>query len=126
MDIEPYNALLRDCFSNPHHAGEIGGGARAYLDERGLRIRLSARVSNGLITKLRFLAWACPHVIASAELFCRNFEGGSVADIDQFRTEQIMQNLAVPVEKTGRILALEDTIRSLRAAIEDQRLTVQE
>jgi hypothetical protein len=31
-----------------------------------------------------------------------------------------MRDLAVPVEKTGRILVLEDTVRSLGQAIQDR------
>ena len=126
MSDNPYNPMVRECFSDPDHAGHVAGGAEAFFEDQGMRIRLFADVSEGHIRELRFLARGCPHVIAATELFCRQFEGRPATDLEQFATGPIMQDLAVPVEKTGRILGLEDTVRSLRAAIQDQQSTTQE
>lgn len=120
MNIDPYNAVVRAYFDRPEHMGDVGGGAVAFFEDQGMRIRLSAKVVDGKVIKLGFRAWGCPHVIAAAEAFCRQFEGRSVAALEEFKTSQIMRDLAVPVEKTGRILVLEDTVRSLRAAIQDR------
>ena len=126
MNVSPYNSAVRACFGNPDHAGEAAGGIVAFFEDQGMRIRLSANVRNSTITELRFLAWGCPHVIAAAEVFCRQYEGRPVAELELFETDQIMQYLAVPVEKTGRILVLEDTVRSLRAAIKDRLLSTED
>jgi NifU-like protein involved in Fe-S cluster formation len=123
VNNNPYNSVVRDCFESPDHAGEAAGDIVAFFEDQGMRIRLSANVSKSTITELRFLAWGCPHVIAAAETFCRQYEGRPVADLELFETDQIMQDLAVPVEKTGRILVFEDTVRSLRAAIQDRLLS---
>ncbi len=123
MNNNPYNPAVRDCFGSPDHAGTAAGGIVAFFEDQGMRIRLSANVRNSIITELRFLVWGCPHVIAATETFCRQFEGRPVAELELFETDQIMQDLAVPVEKTGRILVLEDTVRSLRAAIQDRLLS---
>ncbi len=126
MIEDPYNSLVRAHFADPQHQGDVAGRATdlAFFEDQGLRIRLSARVEGGRILALRFKAWGCPHVIAAAEEFCCRYEGQAPAALEEFTTSQIMRDLAVPVEKTGRILVLEDTVRSLRAAIED-RLTSQ-
>ncbi len=126
MSNNPYNPAVRDCFASPDHAGSVKDGAVAFFEDQGMRIRLSANVADGTITELRFLAWGCPHIIAAAERFCRQYEGRPAAELEQFETDQIMQGLAVPVEKTGRILVLEDTVRSLRAAIQDRLSTTQD
>jgi NifU-like protein involved in Fe-S cluster formation len=126
MSENPYNLAVRDCFANPIHVGDVAGGATAYFDDQGMRIRLSAEIIDGSIVELRFRAWACPHVIAAAELFCRQFEGRDAQDLEQFASGPIMRDLAVPAEKTGRILVLEDTVRSLRAAINDRLATKQD
>jgi NifU-like protein involved in Fe-S cluster formation len=126
MSNSPYHSDVLDCFANPAHAGEVAGGAVAFFEDQGLRIRLSANVAENTLTELRFLAWGCPHVIAAAETFCRQFEGRPAVELELFKTDQIMQDLAVPVEKTGRILVLEDTVRSLRAAIQDRLVTTQD
>ena len=126
MSNSPYNSLVRAYFANPDHAGSVAGGAVAYFQDQGMCIRLSAGVTGGTITELRFLAWGCPHVIAATEAFCRKYEGRPVVELERVETAQIMQDLAVPVEKTGRILVLEDTVRSLRAAILDRLSTTQD
>lgn len=126
MSNNPYNPSVRACFANPDHAGKAAGGIVAFFEDQGMRIRLSANVRNSIITELRFLAWGCPHVIAATETFCRQFEGRPVAELELFEIDQIMRDLAVPVEKTGRILVLEDTVRSLRAAIQDRLLSTQD
>ena len=126
MNNNPYNSAVRDCFASPDHAGRAKGDIAAFFEDQGMRIRLSASVQDSTITELRFLAWGCPHVIAASETFCRQYEGRAVTELELFATDQIMQDLAVPVEKTGRILVLEDTVRSLRAAIQDRLTTTQD
>lgn len=123
MSSDPYNSIVRDCFANPVHSGEQPGGPSAYFTDQGMRIRLSAVVLDETLSELRFQAWGCPHVIAASEYFCRQFEGRPVSDLEDFETAHIMRDLAVPIEKTGRIIVLEDTVRSLRAAISDQIAT---
>jgi NifU-like protein involved in Fe-S cluster formation len=120
MSLDPYNSTVREYFAQPDHAGIVENGAIGYFEDQGMRIRLSVEVAHDRLLRLRFQTWGCPHVIAACEAFCRQFEGRPVADLEQFESAQIMRDLAVPVEKTGRILVLEDTVRSLGQAIKDQ------
>ncbi len=113
MSTDPYSPEVRALFDDPAHAGGLDGGFSASVDDQGLRITLSATVENGVISALRFLAWGCPHVIAATEAFCRDFEGRDPAELLEFSATDLMQSLSVPVEKTGRILVLEDAARSL-------------
>jgi hypothetical protein len=78
-----------------------------------VRLSIAATVTGGVIGKLGFRAWGCPHVIAAAEAFCLNYEGRPAADLNSFGAAELMQSLPVPEEKTGRILLLEDAVRSL-------------
>ena len=113
MSEEPYGDRVRALFAAPAHAGVIDGGASVFVDDQGLRIALSADVDRGRVAALRFKAWACPHVIAAAEQVCADFEGRSAAELLEFSAAGLMQSLAVPVEKTGRILVLEDAVIAL-------------
>ncbi|MGI9238525.1 MAG: iron-sulfur cluster assembly scaffold protein [Woeseiaceae bacterium] len=113
MSNDPYSALVREYFAAPAHAGDLDQGAAVSLAEQGVRIRLYGAERDGQIKSLRFQAWGCPHVIAACELFCDRFEGKSIQSLGEFRASDIMQILPVPVEKTGRILVLEDAVRSL-------------
>ncbi len=119
MSGASYNALVREYFAAPQHAGDLEGAAIGYFSDQGMHIRLAATIDGEHITGMRFRAWGCPHVIAAAEATCRRYEGGPVTALEAFDSAQIMQDLAIPIEKTGRILVLEDTVRSLGQAIRD-------
>jgi len=110
---DPYSALVRDSFADTAHAGDLPGGVTADIDAQGVRLRLSATQDKGRIRSLRFRAWGCPHVIAACEWFCSQYEGEPGESLSGFRAADIMRDLSVPVEKTGRILVLEDAVRSL-------------
>ncbi len=126
MSADPYNNRVREYFAETDHCGDIIDGAVGYYEDQGMRVRLSAEVRGESIGRLRFRAWGCPHVIAAAEAVCRRFEGRPVIELEQFESGQIMQDLAVPVEKTGRILGLEDSVRSLGQAIRDRLTNTQD
>jgi NifU-like protein involved in Fe-S cluster formation len=120
MSADPYNSVVRAYFADPQHAGAIPGAAAGYFEDQGIRLKLYAEVAQEQIESMRFEVWGCPHVIAATEAVCRHFEGSKLSELDKFPSAQIMRDLAVPVEKTGRILVVEDTVRSLRAAIHDR------
>ena len=113
MSADPYNAAVRELFAKPAHVGDVDGGESVLVDDQGVRLRLSARASGGTIEAMRFRAWGCPHLIAAAEWLCNHYEGRPITALEEFPRAPIMENLAIPMEKTGRILVLEDTIRSL-------------
>ena len=120
MSTDPYGGKVRELFATPVHAGDVEGGQSVFLDDQDVRIRLAASSEAGTISAMRFQAWGCPHVIAAAETICAGLEGASVADLLEFSTSDLMENLPVPVEKTGRILVLEDAVRSLGRTISDE------
>ena len=62
---------------------------------------------------IRYAVFGCPHLIAAAELVCERFEGQPVEVLADFDPRELIDTLAVPVEKTGRILLLEDAVRAL-------------
>jgi NifU-like protein involved in Fe-S cluster formation len=113
MTTEPYSDHVRQLFADPDHAGDLADAEQVRVDEQGVRIALAARCEAGVVTDLRFRAWGCPHVLAAAESFCRVYEGRPCADLLDFRAAELMQTLPVPTEKFGRILVLEDAVRSL-------------
>ena len=119
MSGDPYSPAVRELFAAPAHVGEVGDGRFAVIDDQGVRLRLSARVADGEIEEMRFRAWGCPHLIAAAEWLCAYYEGRPLAALEDFPHVPIMENLAIPMEKTGRILVLEDTVRSLGQAFGD-------
>jgi len=118
-NYDPYNAETRALFANPAHAGDLQAGpARSALAEvsessAGAKIQLAVGLVDGQIQKCRFRVLGCPHLIAASEWLCRTLEGGPAADLADFRAADCMEPLGIPIEKTGRILLLEDAIRLL-------------
>jgi NifU-like protein involved in Fe-S cluster formation len=115
---DPYSEAVRRRFANPAHAGDLPPGyAPAAVAEAsggsGLRIRLAAAAEGGVVRALRFRAFGCPHLIAAAEAACEEYEGRPAAELRRFSVPALIERLAVPVEKTGRILLLEDALAAL-------------
>jgi NifU-like protein involved in Fe-S cluster formation len=117
MSTDPYGVRVRELFADPAHVGQLEDAPGVLVENQGVRIAFSAQVAAGQIDTLRFQAWGCPHVIAAAEAFCADYEGRNIADLLEFSTSDLMQSLSVPVEKTGRILVIEDAVRLLAQEI---------
>jgi len=117
MSSDPYSAEVRALFAVPRHGGALENALCAAVEEQGVRISLFATVEEGIVTRLQFQAWGCPHVIAAAEAFCAESEGRTASDLLEFTVSGLMQSLSVPVEKSGRILVLEDAVRSLGSVV---------
>ena len=120
MTADPYSARVRYLFAHPEHAGDLGGEAVSEAADQGVRIRLAADHRDGQLQALRFRAWGCPHLLAACEAFCSDYEGRTAMDLSRFQSSEIMGVLSIPVEKTGRILVLEDAVRSLGRCICDR------
>jgi NifU-like protein involved in Fe-S cluster formation len=119
MSADPYSALVRRLFRMPQHCGSIAQGPHTLLETQGVRVQLSAGLASDRLAALRFLVWGCPHLIAAAEAFCDQYESRRIDELETFRATDLMQTLAVPVEKTGRILVLEDAVQALWRAARD-------
>jgi NifU-like protein involved in Fe-S cluster formation len=117
--MSAYSERVREYFAAPAHAGDLEAGATVLVDEQDVRLQLSARATGGVVDAVRFRAWGCPHTIACAEAACRALEGRPVGELLEFSTSGLMEELAVPVVKTGRILVLEDAVRSLGPLLDD-------
>jgi NifU-like protein involved in Fe-S cluster formation len=114
MTSDPYSQRVRELFARPDHAGDLEKPAAwAQIDDQDVRIALAAQCEGDTIVSLRFRAWGCPHLLAAAEAFCREFEGRPAQALEAFSAADFMQTLSVPREKLGRILVLEDAVRSL-------------
>jgi NifU-like protein involved in Fe-S cluster formation len=117
MSADPYSARVRELFSVAAHAGRLDDGISITEDKQGVRVELSADLDGERVSALKFRVWGCPHLIAAAEAFCTGYKGQKYTHLESFSAAGLMQTLAVPVEKTGRILVLEDAVRSLGAAV---------
>ena len=119
----PYSERVRAYFDRPMHAGDLPAGsgpgvsAEAFEGGAGARILLTAVTDNATLAVLRFRVFGCPHLIAAAEAVCERFEGKPVKILAEFNAAELMATLDVPIEKTGRILLLEDALRLLESRL---------
>ena len=120
MSADPYSPRVRELFADPAHAGTLENACSVQLSGQDVRIELAAVICGQKIDKLRFRAYGCPHVVAAVEAACAGLEGQGIAELLEFRAAGLMEDLAVPVEKTGRILVVEDALRSLGQALRDE------
>ena len=117
MTSDPYSTVVRQLFAELGHAGDLEGADQVHMDQQGVRISLAAAHEEGILRSLRFRAWGCPHLLAACEWVCAEYEGRPGSDLLDFQAGEIMGNLSIPMEKTGRILVLEDAVRSLGRSI---------
>lgn len=121
LSADPYNDAVRRYFGEAAHAGDLSRDyplnlrAEVSASDRGSKVILAAGVANDLVVELRFRVLGCPHLIAAAEALCQDREQGGVAALGVFDLQEMMARLAIPVEKTGRILLLEDALKLLVA-----------
>ena len=118
-----YSERVRAYFDRPVHAGDLPAGsgpgvlAEASEGGAGARILLTAVTDNAKLSVLRFRVFGCPHLIAAAEAVCERFEGKPVKMLAEFTSAELMKTLDVPIEKTGRLLLLEDALHSLESRL---------
>ena len=120
MNSDPYSARVRAYFAAPAHAGALGDGRSVLVDDQDVCLQLSATLAGRNIGAMRFRARGCPHTIAVAEAVCEALVGRPVADLLEFSAGDLMKKLSVPVEKTGRILVIEDAVRALGQEFRDE------
>ena len=86
---------------------------------QGTWVQFDVHVRGGVIQDARFLAFACPHTIAVSAWVVEH----AVGVVGRQELPEPVQNLserfAVPVEKRGRLLLIEDAwLSALRGALQ--------
>jgi NifU-like protein involved in Fe-S cluster formation len=92
--------------------GSLGGpgtlrgvaGSRA----QGTWVQFDLQESAGIVRAARFLALACPHTIAVAGWVAEHAVGQALRAALPAPVQELSERFAVPVEKRGRLLIIED------------------
>jgi NifU-like protein involved in Fe-S cluster formation len=117
-----YSELTLHYFETASGAGILTGpdtfrGA-AGSREQGTWVQFDVQISSETIHEARFLAFACPHTIAVCAWVVEQAAGRSVRAELPESVQELSERFAVPVEKRGRLLIIED---AWLAAIESAR-----
>ncbi len=125
---DPYSELVARHFDAPARVGPLDGDrsdvftGAAGRREGGLQVRFEARIQAGRIEAMAFQAYGCPHAIAACSLTTERLTGRSAPELDCVDMQALMRELDVPVEKTGRILILQDALHDCFRAWDNRRL----
>jgi hypothetical protein len=107
-----YNELTRRYFEAPAAAGVLSGAdvfrGEAGHREQGTWVQFDLQVGAGVLREVRFLAFACPHTIAVAAFVAEQAVGRPAASPIPFGVPALSERFAVPTEKLGRLLIIED------------------
>ena len=107
-----YSELTRRYFETAANAGELAGPGvfRGAAGDRaeGTWVQFDLRINAGVVSAAKFLAFACPHTIAVAAWLTEQAVGRQLAPKLPESVQALRERFAVPVEKMGRLLTIED------------------
>jgi hypothetical protein len=122
-----YSELTLRYFESAADAGVLTG-ADIYRGAAGSRaqgtwVQFDLHVSGGIIQAARFLAFGCPHTIAVSAWVAEHAGGPVSRAALPERVEDLSERFAVPVEKRGRLLIIEDAwIAAVTGALQRQAI----
>ena len=111
-----YSNLTQRYFDGAEAFAGVLTGPGAFRGSAGSRaqgtwIQFDLRVDPGqarTIQAARFLAYACPHTIAAAAWMAEAAVGRSAGAAPPESAQGLRERFAIPVEKLGRLLVVED------------------
>jgi NifU-like protein involved in Fe-S cluster formation len=115
-----YNDLTRRYFEAPASAGTLTGPGvfrgSAGDREHGAWVQFDLKTEGGTVLEARFLAFACPHVIAVSAWLAEQAAGRALTAALPESVQTLSERFALPVEKLGRLFIIEDAWAAAGAA----------
>lgn len=123
-----YSAVVQQHFAQPRHVGTLAGsheftlcgtaGQRAH----GTEVVFHIGVDASRIGEITFQAFGCPYTIAACSVLAERLTGRPVEALGEIQPDELAACLDLPVEKTGRLLIIEDALRKCHMAWDNRRL----
>jgi cysteine desulfurase len=85
---------------------------RAGRQADGTAVLFELEIAAGIVKSARFTAYGCPHTLAVTQWLCEVLEGTRIDDGPPGTPADWAAEFAVPVEKLGRLLVVEDALRA--------------
>jgi NifU-like protein involved in Fe-S cluster formation len=116
-----YSDLTRRYFESAPRAGTLENAFRgaAGHPSQGTWVQFDLRVKAAMIADARFLAFACPHTVAVAAWLAEQSIGRAPQREMPRSVAALREQFAVPVEKLGRLLIVEDAWKAAVGAAID-------
>lgn len=111
-----YAAAVERHFREPSNVGPLAEACacrgEAGSPARGAWIVIEARIDGGMVRGIAFQAFGCPHVIAACSRATEILGDGPVTRLAHFDPGVLIADLAIPPEKLGSLLILQDALRN--------------
>jgi nitrogen fixation protein NifU and related proteins len=88
----------------------VASGAAGDADQ-GARVELEFTVEQGLVSRGRFRAFGCPHLVAAASWVTDRLRGATRDELAAWDWREAAEALEVPPAKFGRLLTVQDAVR---------------
>jgi cysteine desulfurase len=85
---------------------------RAGSEAEGAAVRFELKIDGGTVKSARFSAYGCPHTLAVTAWLCEMLEGSRINPGMAGKPADWAEKFAVPPEKLGRLLVVEDALRA--------------
>jgi hypothetical protein len=85
---------------------------RAGREADGALVEFELEIDAGTVKSARFSAYGCPHTVAVAAWLCEMLEGQKLERFSPGSPAEWAEQFAVPTEKLGRLLVVEDALRA--------------
>ena len=114
-----YSPEVLDHFEHPRNAGEVADATAVIEQDNpvcGDVLKLSARIENGRIAEIRFLAKGCVPAMACGSLVTTLAQGKTLVELQAITAESIAAEIGgLPEASTHAAQLAADTLRSLVA-----------
>ena len=112
--------LARRYFLAPARPPEFPDGApspdilqgRAGRESEGTRVFFELKIGGGIVKSARFSVYGCPHTVAVTAWLCETLKGAPLNGVTPGSPADWAGKFAVPAEKLGRLLVVEDALRA--------------
>src|SRR5690242_21328770 len=97
-----YRELILEHYKHPHNAGTLDHpnvSQEEYNPLCGDRVRIDLQIEDGIIKDVRFQGRGCAISQASASLLTDEILGKSVADVQAFDKEDMLDLIGIPLDK---------------------------
>ena len=97
-----YRELILEHYKHPHNAGTLDHpdvSQEEYNPLCGDRVRIDLQIEDGIIKDVRFQGRGCAISQASASLLTDEILGKSVAEVQAFGKEDMLDLIGIPLDK---------------------------
>ncbi|MDP2324884.1 MAG: aminotransferase class V-fold PLP-dependent enzyme [Gammaproteobacteria bacterium] len=90
--------------------------------EAGTWVTMTAAIRDGRVDRLDARVYGCPHTLAACDRAVQLLTGGTATGLGSLDPLALGAELEIPVEKTGRLLIIQDALRNCLADWDNGRL----